>query len=59
VWIDAAGWVSLDITHRVITDERYCRLAIGRDYLSAAPIRGVRTGGGKESLEVRVAVRTQ
>lgn len=59
VWVEGAGWVSVDITHRVVTDERYCRLAIGRDYLPAAPIRGVRTGGGEESLEVRVTVRTQ
>lgn len=58
VWIDGEGWVSIDVTHRQFTSERHCRLAIGRDYMSAAPIRGVRTGGGEESLEVRVAVRT-
>jgi len=57
-WIEDAGWVSVDVTHRTLTRGRYCRLAIGRDYLSAAPVRGMRIGGGGESLEVTVAVRT-
>lgn len=59
VWIDGTGWVSFDVTHRVLVTERYCRLAIGRDYLSAAPIRGVRTGSGEESMRVKVAVQTE
>lgn len=58
VWIEREGWVSIDITHSEYPGERHCRLAIGRDYMSAAPVRGVRTGGGDESLEVRVAVRS-
>jgi transglutaminase-like putative cysteine protease len=56
-WIEGEGWVSVDVTHRVLARERHCRLALGRDYLSAAPVRGVRTGGGEESMEVGVAVR--
>jgi transglutaminase-like putative cysteine protease len=56
VWIEGEGWVSVDVTHRVLAREQHCRLAIGRDYLSAAPIRGVRTGGGEESLRVQVSV---
>ncbi len=58
VWIETDGWVSVDVTHREHPRERHCRLAIGRDYLSAAPVRGVRTGGGEESLEVTVTVRS-
>ena len=57
-WIDGEGWTSIDVTHRVLARDRHCRLAIGRDYLSAAPVRGVRTGGGEESMVVEVAVRT-
>lgn len=56
VWIEGEGWVSVDITHRELAREGHCRLAIGRDYLSAAPVRGVRTGGGEESLRVQVSV---
>jgi transglutaminase-like putative cysteine protease len=57
VWLGpAAGWQSLDVTHRIAASERHCRLAVGRDYLDAAPVRGVRRGGGREQLEVAVSV---
>lgn len=57
VWLgESGGWFGLDVTHRRPVDERYCRLAVGRDYLDAAPVRGVRRGGGHETLEVRVSV---
>jgi transglutaminase-like putative cysteine protease len=55
-WLEDRGWVSIDVTHAEFAGERHCRLAIGRDYLSAAPVRGVRTGGGKEALSVNVTV---
>ncbi len=62
-WIDAwiseadfTGWVSVDVTHARLMTDAYCRLAIGRDYDSAAPIRGVRRGGGDETLTVKVEV---
>ena len=62
-WIDAwavdsdyAGWVSIDVTHARLMTDAYCRLAIGRDYDSAAPVRGVRRGGGKETLSVDVQI---
>jgi hypothetical protein len=29
---------------------------VGRDYLDAAPVRGVRRGGGNESMAVTVRV---
>jgi transglutaminase-like putative cysteine protease len=58
VWVEGEGWVSIDVTHRVLARDRHLRLAIGRDYLSAAPVRGLRTGGGVESMSVDVAVRT-
>lgn len=59
VWVDEvdfSGWVSVDVTHARFASDAHCRLAIGRDYESAAPIRGVRQGGGVESLSVRVNV---
>ncbi len=59
VWVedvDYSGWVSIDVTHAVFQDERYCRLAVGRDYESAAPVRGVRRGGGTESMSAHVTV---
>lgn len=59
VWVDESdftGWISIDVTHAIFASDSYCRLAIGRDYDSAAPVRGVRRGGGVESLSVRVNV---
>jgi hypothetical protein len=32
------------------------RVAVGLDYLGAAPVRGTRYGGGDESLAVTVVV---
>jgi len=57
VWLGAdQGWLSLDVTHAEETGGRHCRLAVGRDYLDAAPVRGVRRGGGKEAMTVTVRV---
>lgn len=59
VWVnerDFSGWVSIDVTHATFASDSHCRLAVGRDYDSAAPVRGVRHGGGAESLSVHVDV---
>ena len=62
-WVDAwaedkdyVGWISIDVTHSRLMTDAYCRLAIGRDYDSAAPVRGVRSGGGQESMVVDVQI---
>ncbi len=49
-------WCSVDITHGCLTDERHIRLAVGRDYASAAPVRGILEGGSGETLEVDVSI---
>jgi transglutaminase-like putative cysteine protease len=54
VWIEGLGWISVDVTNRQLTSDKHCRLAVARDYESAAPIRGVRVGGGRESMSVQV-----
>ena len=60
-WVDAwlgeeIGWQSWDVTHQRPAVRTYCRLAVGRDYLDAAPVRGVRQGGGGEKMEANVLV---
>jgi transglutaminase-like putative cysteine protease len=62
-WVDAwlgreSGWVSIDVTHRERAGPAHCRLAVGRDYLDAGPVRGVRRGGGAEEMRVMVNVAT-
>jgi transglutaminase-like putative cysteine protease len=49
-------WLGLDVTHGMPAGTHHVRLAVGRDYLDAAPVRGVRRGGGSEVLSVRVLV---
>lgn len=61
-WVDAwlgheqGGWLAIDVTHRTLVGGRHCRLAVGRDYLDACPVRGVRRGGGAEEMYVAVNV---
>lgn len=60
-WADAwlpesRCWIGIDVTHLEPAGRRHCRLAVGRDYLDAAPVRGVRRGGGQEIMEVDVKV---
>lgn len=60
VWLGPdQGWLSLDVTHAEQAGTRHCRLAVGRDYLDAAPVRGVRRGGGVETMAVTVQVTVQ
>jgi len=60
-WVDAwlgpeFGWQSMDVTHTRPAVRTYCRLAVGRDYLDAAPVRGMRQGGGGEKMEAKVLI---
>ena len=57
VFLEGEGWISVDVTHRAFATEHLCRLAVGRDYATAGPVRGIRIGGGDETLEVRVNIR--
>ena len=57
--VAAARWLSVDITHRCLIDERHVRLAVGPDYGHCPPVRGVRSGGGEESMRVTVKVFEQ
>jgi transglutaminase-like putative cysteine protease len=62
-WVDvcvdraARRWLSIDITHGCLMDERHVRLAVGLDYSACSPIRGIREGGGDESMRVRIDIR--
>jgi len=56
IWLDGHGWISVDVTNGQFASDRHCRLAVARDYDSASPVRGVRTGGGVESMDVKVHV---
>ena len=50
------GWVAFDPANATSPHAGYVRVAIGRDYMDTAPVRGLRTGPGEERMAVRVAV---
>jgi transglutaminase-like putative cysteine protease len=54
--VDGMGWIGFDPTHGVCVTERYARIAVGQDYLDAAPVRGARIGGADEHMTVVVHV---
>jgi len=59
-WAEVAvpdlGWVGFDAANRMCPDAHYVRVASGRDYHDAAPVRGLRQGGSVETLEVNVRI---
>ena len=50
------GWVGFDAVNGICPTPTYVRVAIGLDYLGAAPVRGSRAGGGEEEMTVRLQV---
>ncbi len=54
-WVEESrAWLGIDVTHLSPASLAHCRLAVGRDYLDAAPVRGMRRGGGREAMNVSV-----
>ena len=43
------GWVGFDPANGISAGDAHVRVAVGLDYLGAAPIRGSRCGGGSET----------
>ena len=56
-YVPDLGWTGFDPTNGVCADQSYLRVAVGLDYLDAAPLRGARRGGGEERLSVTVVAR--
>jgi len=55
-YVPDLGWVGFDAANGVCPTPSYVRVAIGLDYLGAAPVRGSRTGGGAETMDVKLRV---
>lgn len=54
--VEDLGWVSFDPSNCQSATQAYIRLAVAFDYQGAAPVRGIRLGGGHEEMSVRVQV---
>ncbi len=57
VWVEELGWVGFDVSNGISPDERYVRVAVGRDYKDASPVRGIRMGHSQEELCVSLQVQ--
>ncbi len=57
VMVPGFGWVAYDPTHDRVADERYVKVATGRDYADIRPVSGTYKGAPTRSLKVEVAVR--
>ncbi len=57
--VDGIGWIGFDISNAISPDARYVRVATGLDYREAAPISGLRFGGGSETMKVDIDVQQQ
>jgi transglutaminase-like putative cysteine protease len=55
-FVPGLGWIGFDAANCICSTDTHARIAIGLDYLGAAPVRGTRYGGGLETLDVRVRV---
>jgi transglutaminase-like putative cysteine protease len=51
------GWKGYDPTHRRVTDTRYVKLAVGRDYSDIRPVGGTFRGKGTRKMVVEVSVQ--
>ena len=59
VHVEGLGWVGFDVSNAISPDTRYVRVATGLDYNEAAPVTGMRSGPGEETLTVEIDVAQQ
>tara|TARA_R110002020_G_scaffold67179_12_gene176561 strand:- start:5013 stop:5822 length:810 start_codon:yes stop_codon:yes gene_type:complete len=57
--VEGLGWVAFDVSNGISPDERYVRLATGRDSIDAAPLSGMRLGPSIETMSVTLQVQHQ
>jgi transglutaminase-like putative cysteine protease len=50
------GWVAFDPANGMCATDAHARVAVGLDHLGAAPVRGMRHGGGTETLAVNIQI---
>lgn len=55
-YVPDLGWIGFDAANGLCPTPAYLRVAVGLDYLGAAPVRGSRIGGGQEDMQVRLRV---
>ncbi len=56
VWFPSHGWVGVDPTNDRLVNDRYIRVAYGRDYGDVSPVRGSYRGAETSAMDVDVWV---
>jgi transglutaminase-like putative cysteine protease len=56
LFVPGIGWVDLDPTNNIMPSLEHITLGWGRDFADVTPLRGVISGGGEQTLEVKVTV---
>ncbi len=56
VYLPHVGWIGYDPTNGTLADERYVKVAIGRDYDDVAPVKGAYRGTAHCMMSVKVSV---
>jgi len=58
VWLPDLGWLGIDPTNDCVVNERFIKVAVGRDFTDVPPNKGVYRGRGQEAIFVRVETRS-
>jgi transglutaminase-like putative cysteine protease len=56
-WLPELNWVGFDPTNGCQMNDRFVRVAVGRDYTDVPPNKGTHRGKARETISVRVATR--
>lgn len=56
-WLPDLGWVGIDPTNGRAVDDRFVKVAIGRDFTDVTPNKGLFRGRADQSIFVRVETR--
>ena len=57
VWLPDLGWVGFDPTNDCPANERFVKIAIGRNFSDVPPNKGIYRGRAEEAISVRVETR--
>lgn len=56
VYLPGQGWIGLDPTNNRRADEHHVKVAVGRDYADAAPVRGNFKGRAEQTMTTEVRI---
>ena len=57
VHVNDIGWVGFDVSNGISPDDKYIRIATGRDAADATPLSGMRQGGADAQMVVTLQVQ--